>query len=111
MLESEKIKTQDSLAEKFLQEAYAFGEKYPEEGKNLLGELMHYAASVTPLTRSSSVWEVLLSEKINFQIEEFRKSGHKISEEEFIENLFIPNKEGEITADIIVARLRLRANV
>lgn len=106
MLESEETKTQDSLKGTFLQEAYAFGEKYPEEGKNLLGELMHYAASVSPLTRASSVWEVL-SGQINFQVEEIRKSGHEISAEGFTKDLFIPNKEGEITADIIMARLQL----
>jgi hypothetical protein len=103
---SEIVKSQDPLVEKFLQEAYAFGEKYPEEGKNLLGELMYYAASVAPLTRASSVWEVL-SKQINFQVEEIRKSGHKTSAREFIKDLFIPNKEGEITADIIMARLQL----
>jgi len=103
---SERITTQDPLAKEFLQKAYAFGEKYPEEGKNLLGELMQYAASVAPLTRASSVWGAL-REQINFQVEELRKSGHKISTGEFIEDLFIPNKEGEITADIIMARLQL----
>jgi hypothetical protein len=103
---SEIVKPQDSLKRTFLQEAYAFGEKYPEEGKNLLGELMHYAASVASLTQVSSVWGVL-SEQINFQVEEIRKSGHKTSAGEFIKDLFIPNKEGEITADIIMARLQL----
>lgn len=102
----EKIKPQDPLKRTFLQEAYAFGEKYPEEGKNLLGELVLYAASVASLTQPSSVWGVL-SEQINFQVEEIRKSGHKISAGEFIKDLFIPNKEGEITADIIMARLQL----
>ncbi len=102
----ERIKPQDSLKRTFLQEAHAFGEKYPEEGKNLMGELMHYAASVIPLTQASSFWEVL-SGQINFQVGELRRSGHEINAERFIGDLFIPNKEGEITAGIIMARLQL----
>lgn len=103
MLERD-IVSQDPLKRKFLQEAYAFGEKYPEEGKNFLGKLIYYAISKPP--EDSSAWEVL-SEKINLQVEELRKSGHEISTEDFVGGLFIPNKEEEITADIIMARLQL----
>lgn len=107
MLERD-IVSQDPLKRKFLQEAYIFEEKYPEEGKKFLSKIIHYAVSKPP--EIPSAW-VVLEKQINLQVEKLGKSGNKISTEEFIENLFIPNGEGEITADIIMARLLPQATV
>lgn len=107
MLERD-IVSQDPLKRKFLQEAYIFEEKYPEEGKKFLSKIIHYAVSKPP--EIPSAWAAL-EKQINLQVEKLGKSGNKISTEEFIENLFIPNGEGEITADIIMARLLPQATV
>jgi len=105
---SERIVSQDPLKRKFLQEAHIFEEKYPEEGKKFLSKIIHYAVSKPP--EIPSAWAAL-EKQINLQVEKLGKSGNKISTEEFIENLFIPNGEGEITADIIMARLLPQATV
>lgn len=107
MLERD-IVSQDPLKRKFLQEAYIFEEKYPEEGKKFLSKIIHYAVSKPP--EIPSAWAAL-EKQINLQVEKLGKSGNKISTEEFIENLFIPNGEGEITAGIIMARLLPQATV
>lgn len=107
MLERD-IVSQDPLKRKFLQEAYIFEEKYPEEGKKFLSKIIHYAVSKPP--EIPSAWAAL-EKQINLQVEKLGKSGNKISTEEFIENLFTPNGEGEITADIIMARLLPQATV
>ena len=107
MLERD-IVSQDPLKRKFLQEAYIFEEKYPEDGKKFLSKIIHYAISKPP--EIPSAWTAL-EEQINIKVGELGKSGHKISTEKFIENLFIPNGEGEITADIIMSRLLSQATV
>ncbi len=102
--EEEKRILVDPVISKFLIEAKKFSTKYPEEGKGLLGELMLWGAAVLGSNET-------LAEGIRAQImaiaENWSKPGKIATFEDVIKELFSPNPEGKIDADIIMGRFQL----
>lgn len=102
----ERLRAGDPLRRKFLERAKAFSDKYPKEGKTLLGDLMLYGSFAPGMGGDATLWDIIKSQ-INHRVSISQQRGNIKTAEDFIDQLFEPNNSGEITADIIMGRLQI----
>ena len=101
--------TTDPVIRKFAEEATKFSEMYPEEGGRLQGELTLWGLAVfeSGLSTSRNTGELIKEQILAIADKSTQKEGKNISAEEVIEDLFLPNEDGKIDAEIIMVRFQL----
>lgn len=83
--------------------AMEFQRENPIESRKLAGDLMEWGAAVP----GGGTLGKLVASQIDFSVHRRSEKGHPITVKEYVENLFSPNLEGKVNADIIMARLQL----
>ena len=101
--------TTDLIIRKFAEKAEKFSQKFPEEAGRLQGELTLWglAAFESGLSSSRNTGELIKEQILAIADKSTQKEGKNISAEEVIEDLFLPNEDGKIDAEIIMVRFQL----
>lgn len=94
--------TEDVLRECFEK----FTEEHPEHGECLDHQLRDYASVAKDSPRESALESLtkIFASQIESRVANINRAGNNVSTHEFIKALFIPNKNGRISADIIMKR-------
>jgi hypothetical protein len=90
--------------ELFFARANRFSAENPIESKRLYGELLSWASAVATNIGSNLKLGDILDKQIRSGI---KASRGYVAPEQYVDGLFEKNLRGEVTADIIMARLQL----
>lgn len=82
-----------------------FEREHPEENNSLMGEMLYLGAAV--LRGKNTTFGEEVASRIEETVAQINQAGEHVTVEKYVNSLFSPNKDGKITADMIMLRLQL----
>jgi|WetSurSiteA1Bulk_404760.scaffolds.fasta_scaffold00041_3 hypothetical protein len=104
---TERLLQEVATIDIFERRAIQFQRENHLESRKLAENILEWASIVAEETYEYKTIGDILASQINFRVQEIKDSGHQITTEQYIEDLFCPNCRGEIDADIIMGRLQI----